>query len=50
MLDPPQGWCSVGPDMGDKASTCQTQCECLCLYVYMSDLEGEGGLSEIRSY
>lgn len=42
-LDPPQGWCSVGPDIWDRASTCLTQCVCLCLYVYISDLEEGGG-------
>lgn len=43
LLDPPQGWRSIGPDLGDRASACQTQCVCLCLYVYMSDFEGGGG-------
>lgn len=35
------GRCSLGPDMGYRASTCQAQCVsvCLCLYVCMSDLE-----------
>lgn len=25
------GWCSVGPDKGDRASACQTQCVCVCV-------------------
>lgn len=51
LLDPPQGWCSMGPDMEDRASACQTQCVCVCVCVCMCVwVIWSGGLSEIRSY
>lgn len=34
LLDPPQRWCSVGPDMEGGASTCQTQCVSVLVCAY----------------